>query len=179
MIRIPTAVLFAFALVTAPMATQAGDAAALRVLGFSPDGSVFAFEQFTMLYEDDAAFSEYVFIDTRTDRYLPNTPVRVLVRGDEGLDEKKARADAVRRATPLIAQHRVSEAGTHIQGAPSMDLDDIGIYQADPKPLARTLSFALPDGRKTELAIAERALGKAVCKGAGGGRVPCLCCRAR
>ena len=42
----------------------------MRVIGFSPDGHVFAFEQYTTLYEDEAAFSELFFIDTRRDVFL-------------------------------------------------------------------------------------------------------------
>ncbi|MBZ0141486.1 MAG: hypothetical protein K8H87_17220, partial [Pseudorhodoplanes sp.] len=77
---------------------QAGDAAARQVLGFSPDGNYFAFEQYSALYEQDAAFSEYVVIDTRGDRFVAGTPIKVLIRGDDGLDTDKARADAKAKA---------------------------------------------------------------------------------
>src|SRR5262245_562538 len=99
-------------------AALAGDAAALRVIGFSPDGTAFAFEQYTMLYEDEAAFSEYVLIDTRTDRHLPGTPVKVLLRDDDGLDEKKAREEAAAQAAPLLTEHRIGEPGRHYPGKP-------------------------------------------------------------
>jgi predicted secreted protein len=146
----------------------AGDAAALRVLGFSPDGHVFAFEQYTQLYEDEASFSEYVFIDTRTDTFLPGTPIKVLLRDDDGNDEKKARAQAAAKAEPLIKEHRIGEAGVRYAGKPSMDIDEIGIYQMDPKPLAKRLAFALPDGRKASVSVEQLPLGKAKCEGVGG-----------
>ena len=78
----------------------AGDAAARNVIGFSPDGGYFAFEQYTMVYEDEASFSEYVIVDTKSDTFVPGAPIRILIRGDDGLDEKKARADAQAKAKP-------------------------------------------------------------------------------
>lgn len=158
----------ALAILTTTCPAAAGDAAARRVIGFSPDGAYFAFEQYTMLYEDDASFSEYVVIDTRTDRFAPGTPVKVLIRGDDGLDEKKARADAAAKATPLLERLKIGERGTHIEGKASMDLDDGGIYQMDTKPLARSLAFALPDGRKATLSVARHPLQMATCEGYGG-----------
>ncbi|NWG24623.1 MAG: DUF2259 domain-containing protein [Pseudorhodoplanes sp.] len=146
----------------------AGDAAARRVIGFSPDGTHFAFEQYTMLYDDDAAFSEFVIVDTRTDRFAAGTPIRVLVRGDDGLDETRARAAAEKKAKPLLEKLNIGEPGTRIAGKPSMGLDEIGIYHMDPQPLAKTLDFALPDGRAARLAVAERPLKTAVCAGYGG-----------
>ena len=146
----------------------AGDAAALRMIGFSPDGAVFAFEQYTMLYEDEAAFSEYFFIDTHTDRYLPGTPIKVLLRDDDGNDEKKAREQAAAKAAPLIEQHKIEQPGTRHEGKASMALDEIGIYQMNTGPLAKVQAFTLPDGRKARLVVTQRPLGKALCDGAGG-----------
>lgn len=146
----------------------AGDAAALRVIGFSPDGTVFVFEQYTMIYEDEAAFSEYFFIDTRTDRYLSGTPIKILLRDDDGNDEKKSREEAAAKAAPLIEEHKITQPGTRHEGKASMTLDEIGIYQMDTKPLAKAQAFTLPDGRKAQLAVTQRPLGKALCDGAGG-----------
>jgi predicted secreted protein len=147
---------------------QAGDAAARRFIGFSPDGKIFAFEQYTTLYDDDAAFSEYYIIDTEKDRFVPGAPVRILIRGEDGLDETKARAAAEKKARPLLEKYRVGEPGSYVGGQPSMDLDDIGIYQQDPKPLAKSLDVPLPGGRRARLAVEGVPLGNAVCEGYGG-----------
>lgn len=163
-------VLVAGSLWAAP--SLAGDAAALRVIGFSPDGALFAFEQYTMLYEDEAAFSEYVVIDTHTDRFLSGMPIKVEVRGDDGLDESKARADAQAKAEPILKERRITEPGTRIAGKPSIALDAIGIYQMKTDPLAKTLDVPLPDGRKARLEVAQRPLGKAECDGVGGRATP-------
>lgn len=160
--------IFAATLTLAASAANAGDAAARHVVGFSPDGSIFAFEQYTMLYEDEAAFSEYVIIDTRHDRFLPGTPLKVLLRGDDGLDEKKAREDAAQRVAPLLATHGITAAGERFAGQPSMELDDIGIYQMSDTPLAPALDFTLKDGRRIALKANGIAIGKALCAGVGG-----------
>lgn len=170
--RIPRAAPVASAIASiallAASPAQAGDAAARHVLGFSPDGNYFAFEQYSALYEQDAAFSEYVVIDTRGDRFVAGTPIKVLIRGDDGLDTDKARADAKAKAEPLLARRKIGAAGTHVAGKPSMALDEVGIYQMDPLPLAKRLDIALPDGRNLSLTLSEHALGSALCAGYGG-----------
>jgi predicted secreted protein len=146
----------------------AGDAAARHVIGFSPDGGHFAFEQFTMFYEDDASMSEIVIVDTGTDRFVSGSPVRIIIRGDDGLDEEKAREDAAAKAKPIIAKLKIGVAGTAIEGKPSMALDTIGIYQMDPEPLAKSLAFKLPDGRAATLSVEDKPMGTATCEGYGG-----------
>jgi predicted secreted protein len=160
----------AFAIVVAiGGSAQAGDAAARRFIGFSPDGNIFAFEQYTTLYEDEAAFSEYLIIDTEKNRLVPGAPVRVFIRDEnDGLDEDKARAEAEKKAKPLLEKLKVSEPGIYIGGKPSMDLDEIGIYQMEPKPLAKSLDVPLPGGRKARLAASSHPLGTAMCEGYGG-----------
>lgn len=150
---------------------DAGDAAARRIIGFSPDGAYFAFEQFTDIYEDDASFSEIIVIDTNTDRYVPGTPVKSLVR-DEDDNAEKSRANTAAETKLLLQQLRVGEAGTYIAGKPSMSLDDVGIYQMKPEPLAKSLAFKLPDGRAAKLTITDKALGTAMCDGYGGRSTP-------
>jgi predicted secreted protein len=157
------------ALLTAGGMAEAGDAAARRFVGFSPDGRYFAFEQYTVLYETAAAFSEYFIIDTEYDRFVPGTPIRVFIRDDnDGLDEEKARADAAKKAKPLLEKYRVSEPGSYVGGRPSMDPDDIGIYHLDPEPFAKVLDVPLPGGRKARLTAQSLPLGTASCDGYGG-----------
>jgi predicted secreted protein len=153
-------------------AALAGDAAARKVIGFSPDGAYFAFEQYTMVYEDEASFSEYVIVDTKADKLVPGTPVRILLRGDDGLDEKKARADAQGKAKPLLDRFKIGEPGTRIEGKPSMELDDIGIYQINQQPMARSLDIPLPDGRKARIAVSRHPIATVMCEGMGGRGTP-------
>src|SRR5471030_2236845 len=64
-------------------AAQAGDAAARRVIGFSPDGAYFAFEQYGTLDRADShsGWSEIAIVDTRTDEPAAGAPI--VVAGDK------------------------------------------------------------------------------------------------
>jgi predicted secreted protein len=165
----------AFALIAAAatLATPAiaGDAAARRIIGFSPDGSYFAFEQYTDIYDEDAAFSEIVVIDTNTDRFVPGMPVKVLIREDDDVSGK-SRTQAAAQAKPIIDQFRIVDAGAYVAGKPSMMLDDVGIYQMKPEPLAKSLAFKLPGGRSATLSVTDKAMGQAMCDGYGGRGAP-------
>lgn len=162
--------LVATALLATAVPASAGDAAARRVIGFSPDGATFAFEQYTTLYDSLEHIVEIQVIDTATDTFVKGTPFRLRTdEGQKGHDLGEARNELMRRARPLVIGNlKVSVPGQHFPGKPSMDIDDIGIYQMDPKPLATAHDFTLSDGRKASLKITETALGKASCYGAGG-----------
>lgn len=146
----------------------AGDAAALDVLGFSPDGRWFAFEQYTMVYDDDASFSEIVVIDTSHDRFLAGTPIRVRMEGDDGLDEEKARREAALQAAPILRSRAIGKRGRRIAGNPSMTVDEIGIYQMGAQPFATSLDMREVLGPEARLELTETPLGTANCSGAGG-----------
>ena len=92
-------------LVTATGAA-AGDFATFQSLGFSPDGKVYAFEEFGVQDGSGFAYSTLYFIDTEKDAFLAGTPVRVRIE-DEAADIGKARAESLALARPLIEQHAV------------------------------------------------------------------------
>jgi predicted secreted protein len=71
----------------------AGDAANIRVIGFSSDGATFAFEQFGIQDGSGFPYAERVYINAKTDAFLPGTPVRVSLE-DESRTIAEARADA-------------------------------------------------------------------------------------
>jgi predicted secreted protein len=103
-----SAILCAFALAAAP--AQAGDVAQKRVLGFSPDGAYFAFQQSGV--QDGSGFpdAEVYVIDTARDAWAPGTPVRKLLQS-----EKASRSDAVKaamaEAQPILAERRIGDKG--------------------------------------------------------------------
>ena len=147
---------------------QAGDAAARKVIGFSPDGTHFAFEHYTQLYDATEIVAEIQVIDTRTDDFAKGTPFSLRTKDDDEREVDAVRAELMAKAKPLLGKLGITEPGTRFAGQPSMDLDEIGIYQMDPKPLATTQAITLPDGRKLLLTLSDQALGKASCYGAGG-----------
>ena len=61
----------------------ADDYAQRRILGFSPDGHYFAFEQFGVGDPSGIAFSDIFVIDTRKNRWLKDTPLSVALEPDD------------------------------------------------------------------------------------------------
>lgn len=155
-------------LLAATSLATAGDSAARKVLGFSPDGTAFAFEQYAVYYDSTESFIEIQVIDTRTDSFVSGTPLSARMGEDDQRDADVVRADFLSKAKPTLQRMQIGEPGKHFPGKPSIDLDEVGIYQMAESPLAKAQEFTLPGGRKAKLAIGEKALGKASCYGAGG-----------
>lgn len=147
---------------------HAGDAAARKIIGFSPDGAYFAFEQYTQLYDATEVIADVQVIDTRTDDFAKGSPFSIRTKDDDEREVDAVRTDLAKKARPMLDRLKITEPGKHFAGKPSMDLDEIGIYQMDPKPLATAQDITLPDGRKLVLTLSDQALGKASCYGAGG-----------
>ena len=95
-------------------AAQAGDAAARRIIGFSPDGNYFAFEQYGTLDAgaSDSGYSEIDIIDTSTDQFVGGKPILVVDRSEEStLTLEQARAQATAQAAPILAKYAIAARG--------------------------------------------------------------------
>ncbi|WP_354542185.1 DUF2259 domain-containing protein [Rhizobium alvei] len=103
--RLAMALIATVALV--PLQAVAGDVAQLNVLGYSPDGRIFAFEEFGVQDGSGFGYSNIYFIDTVTDRYLKGTPLRHRVEEEQSL--AKARLMAHANAEALAKTHRLGE----------------------------------------------------------------------
>jgi len=68
----------------------AGDAAARRITGFSPDGRYFAFEQYGQLDAGTSAsgYSEIDIIDTRSDEFIGGKPIVIVDASQGGRDRR-------------------------------------------------------------------------------------------
>jgi predicted secreted protein len=98
-------------------AAFAGDAAARRVIGFSPDGAYFAFEQYGTLDWSDTSsgYSEIAIIDTRTDEFYGGKTIRVVDEsGDATLTVDQARKQAAAQAKPILAKLGIARRGERI-----------------------------------------------------------------
>ncbi|HBF31484.1 DUF2259 domain-containing protein [Rhizobium sp.] len=62
----------------------AGDIANVRPIGFSADGTVFAFEEFGIQDGTNTAYSNIFAIDLTNNTFLPDTPVRIRADDDKG-----------------------------------------------------------------------------------------------
>jgi predicted secreted protein len=87
----------------------AGDTASLNVLGYSPDGKVFAFEEYGVLDGSGSAYSDIYFIDTESDKFLPGTPIRMQEKNEGGDSLANIRAQTHEKAEALISRYRLAD----------------------------------------------------------------------
>lgn len=85
----------------------AGDSAQLNVIGYSRDGKVFAFEEYGILDGSGEAYSNYYFLDTKADKFLPETPIKVQLDQEQSI--AKIRELARKKATPLIRRYNLED----------------------------------------------------------------------
>ncbi|WP_027142877.1 DUF2259 domain-containing protein [Mesorhizobium sp. WSM3626] len=93
---------------------HAGDAAARRIIGFSPDGVYFAFEQYGTLDAGASAsgYSEIDIIDIRTDEFVGGKPILIVDESEEStLSLDQARAQATTKAGPTLAKYAIASRG--------------------------------------------------------------------
>ncbi|HTV70997.1 MAG TPA: DUF2259 domain-containing protein [Rhizobiaceae bacterium] len=81
--------------------SKAGDTASVEVLGFSRDGGVFAFEEYGIQDGSGFPYAHRFYIDTATDKFLANTPIRVTLE-DENATLEQARGRAKTRGEKII-----------------------------------------------------------------------------
>jgi len=113
-IPIIRAALLGAALATSAGAAQAGDAAARRIIGFSPDGAYFAFEQYGQLDAGASAsgYSEIDIIDTRVDEFVGGKPIRIVDESEEAtMTVDQARKQAAAEAAPILAKYGIAPRG--------------------------------------------------------------------
>ncbi|SDU22828.1 DUF2259 domain-containing protein [Stappia sp. ES.058] len=124
--RLPAA-LAALALVALPLAATAGDFAQADVLGFSKDGSHFAFEEYGIQDGSGFPYSNLYVIDVANDSWVSGSPFRRLDEVDDSqpLDfaEELARTRGANRAGAqyLLAETRISGAGVTVAHNPATE----------------------------------------------------------
>jgi len=96
------AVLLALFVALFALPARAGDTASVEIIGFSPDGRVFAFEEYGIQDGSGFPYSHRFYIDTSNDKFLANTPIRVTIE-DEGATLDDARKRAKLRGEKIVA----------------------------------------------------------------------------
>ncbi len=104
---------------------MAGDAAEFRSHGFSDDerGRYFAFEEFGVEGGPHYPYSNIYIIDLATDKWVPDTPVRVRIE-EEGETPIVARVKAFSEATPIMQQYQISNSGVLLAASPISEVGD-------------------------------------------------------
>ncbi len=118
---------------------QAGDKAERHILGFSPDGGTFAFEQFGVQDGSGFPYADIFAIDTASDRWIDGSPFRVLLR-DERAQLKWARRDVLTQAGNLLRERVISNPGRLLASNPPDELSADPhkvVVNANPVQLAR------------------------------------------
>lgn len=80
---------------------HAGDAANRDIIGFSPDGAYFAFEQYGVQDGSGFPYSDVFVLETAADAWVRGTPARELLRNDTA-DPDEARRAARKRIDPYL-----------------------------------------------------------------------------
>lgn len=91
-------------------AALAADAPQVSVIGFSPDGRTFAFEQFGVQDGSGFPYAEIFVIDLETDAWVEGSPIRVRI-DNETAKLADARNEAKAKATALLDARQVTETG--------------------------------------------------------------------
>jgi len=99
---------------------HAGDYADRTILGFSPDGRVFAFEEFGVGDGSGFPYASVYFIDTEQDAWVAGTPIRVMHESEmETL--ANVREEARQRAAPWMTEFDVAPRGRIVASNPSSE----------------------------------------------------------
>lgn len=98
---------------------DAADAAALKVLGFSPDGRHFGFLQYGPQWDAGRMQADVFVIDVARNRFVPGAPLRIGADMKEDATSDNIApalrafvANAEKRAAGMITTHKISKPGT-------------------------------------------------------------------
>ncbi|GAB4239134.1 MAG: DUF2259 domain-containing protein [Methyloligellaceae bacterium] len=150
-------------LLFAPLTARAGDFAQRHILGFSPDGRYFAFEQFGTQDGSGFPYADIFLIDTEADSWTGGAPWRVLLR-DERAEVKWARREVLAKAGNALRKYLISAPGTLLASNPAAELS------ADPHAVSVNPRFAVPGARETfTFRLQESPLPAARCRELLGG----------
>jgi predicted secreted protein len=105
---------------------HAGDAAERAIIGFSPDGRWFAFEEFGVQDGSGFPYSNIFVVDLDFDRWADGTPVRVLINqeGDNQPPVTRARRQAADQAAAVIKSLEVGLPGVVLGSNPPTEIND-------------------------------------------------------
>ena len=139
-------------LITGPRPGTAGDFAERTILGFSPDGRHFAFEQFGVQDGSGFPYADIFVIDIGQDKWVAGSPFRVLLE-DETKTVEAARRDVLAMATGMLSDLAISRPGHILASNPPAELS------ADPHRVTVNPSFQLLGVREPwEFKLAELPL---------------------
>jgi predicted secreted protein len=135
---------------------QAANNARLAVLGFSRDGSAFAFEQFGWSSGESYPFSELAVISTQTGRPIIGAPFQSLI-AQNGATQERARLISYTAAQKLLADLAITQPGAVVARASGNPRD----------PAARSLEITLPSLGPVRIKLDSAVVKSLGCDAAG------------
>ena len=109
------------AIVLACGTAMAGDYAQREILGFSPDGHTFAFEEYGVQDGSGFPYSNIYVVDTSDDSWVAGTPIRVR-RDDETVPLATVRADARKQSSALLNKYGIVPVGETLVSNPMTEI---------------------------------------------------------
>lgn len=137
--KIALAGLLALLMLLLPAA--AGDLAQRHILGFSPDGRYFSFEQYGRQDGSGFPYADIFVFDTQADAWVRGTPFQMLLR-DERAEIKWARREALAKAGNVLRELVISKPGQLLASNPPAEIS------ADPHKITINARFAIPSQRE-------------------------------
>ncbi|KFB10282.1 DUF2259 domain-containing protein [Nitratireductor basaltis] len=143
-------------------AARAGDTATLEVLGFSPDGRIFAFEEYGIQDGSGFPYANRYYIDTHSDTYLPETPFRARLEED-GASVEDVRGK-VKALGETIIEDTVLARNTGFLAGSNMVTE----LSADPhRMVVLPNAYALSGAEAMEFRVEELPMDNGSCHGMG------------
>lgn len=143
---------------------RAGDTATVKILGFSADGGIFAFEEYGVQDGSGFPYSNRFYIDTATDTFISGTPIRVRL-DNEQVSLEEARSRSKDKAQSIVSDEELNEGFSAGWNAVTELSADPHRMMVNPRPIFPPLDDRL-EFRLEELTLNQPAgcenLGKAV-----------------
>jgi len=102
---------------------KAADIASRHIIGFSPDGSYFAFEEYGVQDGSGFPYATIYITQTQKNNWVKNTPVRILIE-DETVSLTSAREKALDQASPLLKKLNITHPGRLLAHNPITELNN-------------------------------------------------------
>jgi len=99
----------------------AGDTSERHIIGFSHDGSWFAFEEYGSSDGSGAPYSSIYVINVDDDKWAKGTPIRVRF-GEHVAPISKARQEAMQKARPILDELGIIEPGILLASTPVTEI---------------------------------------------------------
>ena len=99
----------------------AGDTAQRQVIGFSPDGVWFAFEEYGESDGSGAPYANIYVINVDEDKWAKGTPVRINF-GEQLAPISQARQAAMKQARPILDKLAITEPGNLLASTPVTEI---------------------------------------------------------